>query len=109
MDGGVERVFSTLEKRHMQSSIDLPQAFSVRDENEFYPIQHLMSRLNPKLIVARVTTGRHIHGGPTVVWGLVYLDRHKPAKKDVELALKAAGYDLTQNGPVQTAILWGAE
>lgn len=109
MQGEVDNVFSTLETRHMQASIDLPQAFSVRDENEFYPIQHLMGRLNPKLMVARLTTGRHIHGGPTVVWGLVYLDRHKPAKNDVDAALKAAGYDFAQNGPVQTAILWGAE
>ena len=48
----------------MQTSIDLPQSFSVRDENEFFPIQHLMSRLNPKLTVTRITTGRHVHGGP---------------------------------------------
>jgi len=93
----------------MQAAIDLPQAFSVRDENEFYTIQHLTSRMNPKIIVARVATGRHIHGGPTVVWGLAYMDPHKPTKAEVEAALKAAGYDFGQNGPVQSTLLWGAE
>ncbi len=28
----------------MQTQIDLPKAFSVRDEHESYPIQHLMAR-----------------------------------------------------------------
>jgi hypothetical protein len=93
----------------MQAAIDLPQAFSVRDENEFYPIQHLTSRMNPKIIVARVATGRHVHGGPTVVWGLAYLDPHKPTKAEVEAALKAAGYDFAQNGPMHSTLLWGAE
>ena len=93
----------------MQTSIDLPQSFSVRDENEFFPIQHLMSRLNPKLTVTRITTGRHVHGGPTVVWGLVHLDGKKPSKNVVETALKAAGFDFEHNGPVQTSIVWGAE
>ena len=32
----------------MQAKINLPSAFSVRDENEFYPIQHLVARLNPE-------------------------------------------------------------
>jgi hypothetical protein len=93
----------------MQTSIDVPQAFSVRDENEFYPIRHLMGRLNPKLAVTRVTTGRHVHGGPTVVWGLVHLTGQAPAAEAIEAALKKAGYDFTQNGPVHSAVMWGAE
>jgi hypothetical protein len=82
--GEVGNVFCTLETQDMQTSIDMPQSFSVRDENEFFPIQHLMSRLNPKLTVSRVATGRHVHGGPTVVWGLVHLEGKKPSKKEVE-------------------------
>jgi hypothetical protein len=37
----------------MQAKIELPKAFSVRDEHEFLPIQHLMGRLNPKLSVGK--------------------------------------------------------
>ncbi|MCU0961780.1 MAG: hypothetical protein MUF48_16925 [Pirellulaceae bacterium] len=93
----------------MQTSIDVPQAFSVRDENEFYPIRHLMSRLNPRLAVTRVSTGRHIHGGPTVVWGVVHVNEQPPTAQDVEIALRTAGYDFEHNGPVQSALMWGAE
>ena len=93
----------------MQTSIDLPQAFSVREENEFFPIQHLLDRLNPKLIVTRVATGRHINGGPTVVWGLVHLAGRTPAKDEVETALKQAGYDFSVGGPIHSSCLWGAE
>ena len=32
----------------MLTKIQLPKAFSVRDEHEFYPMQHLMARLNPE-------------------------------------------------------------
>ncbi len=93
----------------MQTSIVLPQAFSVRDENEFYPIQHLLARLNPKLIVTRLATGRHVNGGPTVVWGLVHLDGKTPSQPDVESALKAAGYDVDNNAAGHASCLWGAE
>jgi hypothetical protein len=31
----------------MHAGIELPKAFSVRDEHEFLPIQHLLARLNP--------------------------------------------------------------
>ena len=37
----------------MQTQIELPKAFSIRDENEFLPIQHLMARLNPNLGVGK--------------------------------------------------------
>ncbi len=93
----------------MQTSIAVPQAFSIRDENEFYPIQHLLARLNSKLMVVRVATGRHIHGGPTVVWGLVYLDGKAPSQDAVESALQKAGFDLANNVAVEASCLWGAE
>ncbi len=35
----------------MCTKIELPKAFSVWDEHEFLPIQHLMARLNPRLLV----------------------------------------------------------
>ena len=93
----------------MQTSINLPQAFSVRDENEFYPIQHLLSRLNPQLIVTRLATGRHVNGGPTVVWGLVHEDGHTPSMAEAENALKTAGFDVDGNVAVHDTCLWGAE
>ncbi len=93
----------------MQTSINVPQAFSVRDENEFYPIQHLLARLNPKIMVMRVATGRHLNGGPTVVWGLVYLDGKTPSQEAVENALEKAGFDLDNNVAVEATCLWGAE
>ena len=77
----------------MQAAIHLPTAFSVRDENEIYPIQHLMARMNSKLMISHVGTGRHVDGGPTVFWGLVYPDGQLPTKKEVETALEQAGYD----------------
>ncbi len=93
----------------MQAKMDLPQAFSVRDENEFYPIQHLLSRFNSDLTVTRIATGLHVHGGPTVVWGLVHLTGHAPTQQEVEAALRRAGFDSAKNGPVHTSCLWGAE
>ena len=85
----------------MQAKIELPQAFSVREENEFYPFQHLLARLNPELVVQHVGTGRHVNGGPTVLWGLVYLDGEKPKEREVETALKQAGYDFEHNAEIQ--------
>lgn len=93
----------------MQTSMELPQAFSVRDENEFYPIQHLLARINPKLIVTRVATGRHENGGPTVVWGLVHFDGKVPSQAEVESALQTAGFDFTNNVDIRASCLWGAE
>jgi hypothetical protein len=91
----------------MHTKIELPQAFSVRDEHEFFPIQHLMARLNPQLVVRQVATGVHLEGGSTVFWGLVYLNGEPPSKKKVEIALREAGFDfahnvLTQMSDVQT-------
>jgi len=75
----------------------------VREENEFYAFQHLMARLNPKLMVKEVTTGVHMDGGCTVFWGLVYLDDQPPSKKEVEAALKEAGFNFVHNVLTQAA------
>lgn len=64
----------------MNGQVELPKAFSVRDEHEFLPIQHLMARLNPKLLVKEVVTGVHVEGGGTVHWDLVYQNGEPPSK-----------------------------
>jgi hypothetical protein len=84
----------------MKVSIDMPKAFSVREENEFYPIRHLMARLNPKLMVTQVATGIHVKGTHSVFWGVVYHEDKFPSRKDVEAALRDAGYDFTRNPPI---------
>ena len=85
----------------MQTFVDLPQAFSVRDEHELYPVQHLMTRLNPDLRVVQVATGMHVNGGCTVFWALVHQDGQPLEKGDVEKALKIAGFDSAHSGPIQ--------
>jgi hypothetical protein len=87
----------------MHATVELPGAFSVRDEHEFLPIQHLMARLNPKLLVKEVATGVHVEGGGTVHWGLVYLNGEPPSKKKVEIALREAGFDFAHNVLTQMA------
>ena len=47
-------------------SIEVPKAFSVRDDRELPLIQDLMARLNSDLLVAQVATGVHVNGGSTV-------------------------------------------
>jgi hypothetical protein len=89
----------------MHAKMELPKAFSVRDEHEMVPIQHLMTRLNPKLIVKRIATGVHVDGGSTVFWGLVYLNGEPPSKKKVEIALREAGFDFTHNVLTQAAFV----
>ena len=84
----------------MQAEVNLPKAFSVHDENEFFPIRHLMARMNPKLMVVQVATGKHMNGGCTVLWGLTYFDGQQITKQDVEIALAEAGFDLAQ-GTIQ--------
>ena len=91
----------------MHAKVELPKAFSVRDEHEFLPIRHLLARLNPMLLVKLVATGVHVDGGGTVFWGLVFLKDKPPSKKKVEIALREAGFDfahnvLTQGATVQT-------
>ena len=90
----------------MPAKVELPKAFSVRDEHEFLPIQHLMGRLNPKLMVKQIATGVHVEGGGTVFWGLVYMDGEPPSKKHVENALREAGFDFAHNVLTQAACVW---
>ena len=90
----------------MKAKVELPKAFSVRDEHEFIPIQHLMARLDPKLMVKQVATGVHVDGGGTVFWGLVYLEGEPPSKKKVEAALREAGFDFAHNVLTQAAYVW---
>lgn len=90
----------------MQTNVQLPKAFSVRDEHEFYPLQHLMARLNPKLHVKQVATGKHVDGGGTVFWGLVYLEGHFPDKTHLEIALREAGFDFAHNNSNHAAYAW---
>lgn len=92
----------------MQVELNLPKAFSVQNENEFFPIQHLMARMNPKLMVVQVATGTHKSGGCTVFWGLTYLDDQRITKKDVENALAEAGFDVT-HGSIQDQNLWAEQ
>ena len=87
----------------MHAKVDLPQAFSVREEDEFFPFQHLLAKLNSKLMVRHVGTGKHVNGGPTVLWGLVYLDGEQPTEKETEAALKLAGYDFQHNSEIQAS------
>ena len=90
----------------MPTKVDLPKAFSVRDEHEFFPIQHLMARMNPKLQVKEVATGVHVDGGGTVFWGLVYEKGQSLSKKLVEFALKEAGFDFAHSVLTQAALTW---
>ena len=90
----------------MQTNVELPKAFSVRDEHEFYPIQHLMARMNPNLMVKQIATGKHVNGGGTVFWGLVFLKGKTPDKTQVESALRDAGFDSAHNDLTQAAFMW---
>lgn len=85
----------------MPATIDLPKAFSVRDDHEFYPIQHLVARLNPDLMVSHVATGVHVEGGCTVFWGLVHLKDEPLTEQQVKTALAEAGFDVAHNGSIQ--------
>ena len=95
-----------LEDHNVQTQIDLPKAFSIRDEHEFLPIQHLMARLNPKLVVTQVATGFHVNGKCTIFWGLVSLEGHPPTRQEVEVALNEAGFDFGHNVLTQASALW---
>ncbi len=87
----------------MQAKVELPKAFSVRDEHEFLPVQHLLARMNRQLVVRQVATGVHVDGGGTVYWGLVYARGEPPSKKKVEAALREAGFDFAHNVLTQAA------
>jgi hypothetical protein len=90
----------------VQATIELPKAFSVSHAPEFRFVQDLVTRLNPKLLVAQVATGVHVNGGSTVNWGLVYLDDQPPTHKEVHAALKQAGLDFQHNAEIQASRVW---
>jgi hypothetical protein len=90
----------------MKTTIELPKAFSVRDDREIPLIAGLMTRLNPKLLVVQVATGVHIEGGYTVNWGLVYMDGQPLTDADVAAALKEAGLDAQHNAEIQPSRIW---
>lgn len=93
----------------MLTKIQLPKAFSVRDEHEFYPMQHLMARLNPELMVKQVATGMHVEGGGTVFWGVVYSDEARPTKQQVIDVLRDAGFDFGHNELTHVKLAWDGE
>jgi len=93
----------------MQAKIRLPKAFSVRDEHEFYPMQHLMARLNPGMMVKQVATGVHVEGGGTVFWGIVYSDENPPGKQQVEDALREAGFDFEHKVLNRVELAWDGD
>lgn len=90
----------------MKATVELPQAFSVRDDRELPLVQDLMTRLNPKLLVVQVATGVHIGGGYTVNWGLVYMEGQRLTDADVATALKDAGLDVQHNAEIQEPRIW---
>jgi hypothetical protein len=93
----------------MQVDLQLPSAFSVHDENEFFAFQHLLARMNPELRVIQVATGVHVNGGCTVFWGLVYHGQQQLAQHDIETALAEAGFDVDHNPPLGEIDLDAAE
>jgi hypothetical protein len=90
----------------MEATVELPKAFSVRDDRELRLIQDLVARLNPKLLVVQVTTGVHVDGGSTVNWGLVYMDGQPLTDADVAAALTEAGLDAQHNAEIQPPRIW---
>ncbi len=93
----------------MLTKVQLPKAFSVRDEHEFYPMQHLMARLNPELMVKPVATGVHVDGGGTVFWGIVYSGENPPSKQQVEHCLREAGFDFQHNAQTRVELAWSGD
>jgi len=90
----------------MKATIELPKAFSVRDDRELPLIKDLLTRLNPNLLVVQVATGVHVDGGYTVNWGLVYVDGQPLTDADVAAALKEAGLDAQHNAEIQEPRIW---
>jgi hypothetical protein len=93
----------------METTVQVPKAFSVRDENEFYAFQHLIGRMNPDLRIAQVATGSHVHGGCTVFWGVVYAAGAALTREELAAALQEAGFDAKRSGRVHTERLPCAE
>jgi hypothetical protein len=84
----------------MKAEVNLPKAFSLQHEDEFFPFQHLLARMNPKLMVVEVATGMHKNGGRTVFWGLAFLEGQLITRQEVEDALVEAGFDFAR-GKIQ--------
>jgi hypothetical protein len=80
----------------MQATIQIPKAFSVRDDQELIAFRDLMARLSPRLHVSQVAIGRHLNGAYTVYWGLVHLEGQKVARAELDAALREAGFDFKQ-------------
>jgi len=81
----------------MDTTIEVPKAFSVRDDNEFLAFKHLMARLNPQLRVRQVGMGLHVNSGYTVFWGLVSLEDQRVTRDEFDEALREAGFDFEHN------------
>jgi hypothetical protein len=77
----------------METTIEVPKAFSVRDDHEFLAFKHLMARLNPRLRVRQVGMGLHVNSGFTVFWGLVSLENQRVTPQEFHDALAEAGFD----------------
>ena len=77
----------------MEMTIEVPKAFSVRDDHEFLAFKHLMARLNPRLRVRQVGMGLHVDSGYTVFWGLVSLADQRVTRDEFDEALREAGFD----------------
>ncbi len=77
----------------METTIQVPKAFSVRDDHEFWAFKHLMARLNPQLCVRQVGVGLHVNSGHTVFWGLVSLEGQRVTRAEFDEVLREAGFD----------------
>ena len=89
----------------MRASCGPAESLSACGENEIAPIQHLTARLNLLFVVKQVATAMHVDGGGTVVWGLVCLEGQPLTKKDVETALREAGFDFEHSDLAEAANL----
>ena len=81
----------------METTIQVPKAFSVRDDREFLAFKHLMARLNPQLRVRQVGMGLHVDTGYTVFWGLVSLENQRVTPEEFHDALEEAGFDFAHS------------
>jgi hypothetical protein len=81
----------------METTIQIPKAFSVRDDNEFLAFKHLIARLNPLLRVRQVGMGLHVDSRCTVFWGLVSLENQRVTRDEFDHALREAGFDFDHN------------
>jgi hypothetical protein len=84
----------------MKTTVNVPKAFSVRDEHEFLAFRHLMNRLNIDLQIEEVGQGLHVNGGSTVYWGVVFLKGNRPSKEEIVKVMEEAGFDNKHNGAI---------